>query len=191
MKTIKKAIQNEIIIKNSRFITVLIKLTEENISPLLEQIKIDYPKATHYCYAYIYGSEKGCSDDKEPSRTAGLPMLNVLEKEELNNILVVTIRYFGGIKLGAGGLVRAYTKSVTEALKSAETIDLEEGYKIEIEFDYNLENTINYLLKASIISEKYYENKIRYIALINSATLEKLKEYSYSIKEKIWIEKRM
>lgn len=191
MKTIKETIQNEIIIKNSKFITILIKLSSPSIESEIKKIREKYPKATHYCYAYIYGEQKGCSDDKEPSRTAGLPMLNVLEKEELNNLLAITIRYFGGIKLGAGGLVRAYTKSITEALKIAEKIELEKGYKIELEFDYTEEATINYLLRTSSIIEKKYDKKIRYIASVNQNTLEKLEKFSYQILESIWIEKRM
>lgn len=191
MKTIKENIQNEIIIKNSKFITLLIQLNSSDIHSKLEEIKLSYPKATHYCYAYIYGKEKGCSDDKEPSRTAGLPMLNVLEKEELNNILAVTIRYFGGIKLGAGGLVRAYTKSITEALKQAEYQELIEGYRIRIEFDYSNENTINYILKDSTILEKNFDHNICYKVLINQNTLEKLKDYTYHIEEQTWIIKRM
>ncbi len=191
MKTIKDNIQNEIIIKNSRFITYFIKLTSNDIEKYLKEIKELHPKATHYCYGYIYGNEKGCSDDGEPSRTAGLPMLNVLEKEELNNILVITVRYFGGIKLGAGGLVRAYTKSVTETLKLASILELEEGYKIKIVFDYNNESTMNYILKTSTILEKYYEKDINYIVLVNKETLDKLKDYNYSIIESTWIEKRM
>lgn len=191
MKTIKDNIQNEIIIKNSRFITYFIKLTSNDIEKYLKEIKELHPKATHYCYGYIYGNEKGCSDDGEPSRTAGLPMLNVLEKEELNNILVITVRYFGGIKLGAGGLVRAYTKSVTETLKLASITELEEGYKIKIVFDYNNESTMNYILKTSTILEKYYEKDINYIVLVNKETLDKLKDYNYSIIESTWIEKRM
>lgn len=191
MKTIKETIQNEIIIKNSKFITILIKLSSPSIESEIKKIREKYPKATHYCYAYIYGEQKGCSDDKEPSRTAGLPMLNVLEKEELNNLLAITIRYFGGIKLGAGGLVRAYTKSITEALKIAEKIELEKGYKIKLEFDYTEETTINYLLRTSNIVEKKYDKKIRYIASVNQNTLEKLEKFSYQILESIWIEKRM
>ena len=191
MKTIKENIENEIIIKNSRFITHCIKINTSNISSILDKMKEIYPKANHYCYAYVYGNEKGCSDDGEPSRTAGFPMLNVLEKEEYNNLLVITIRYFGGIKLGAGGLVRAYTKSVTEALKKIQEIELEEGYKISLEFDYNNETNINYLLKTSTLLEKEYENQIKYIALVNNETLEKLKEYNYSIIESTYIEKRM
>ena len=134
MRTIINDNTNEIIIKNSRFINLLIKINNPNIDSIITKIKEKYPKATHYCYAYIYNDIKRFSDDAEPTGTAGMPLLNVLEKENLNNILTVTVRYFGGIKLGAGGLVRAYTKSLTENLKDTELCELEDGYKIEINF---------------------------------------------------------
>lgn len=190
MKTISKNLTNEIIIKNSRFICWLIKLnTNSNINEILESIKQDYPKATHYCYGYIKNNKEYSSDDKEPTGTAGPPILNVLKKENLNNILCVVIRYFGGIKLGAGGLIRAYTKSVTECLKNEEFKELENGYKIKIEFAYNQEKQITYLLNNSIIIHKEFNETITYICLINEETLEKLKKYKIEILEKIIMEK--
>ncbi len=186
MKTIKEEIRNEIEIKNSRFITLLIPLETNNINELLKNIKESYPKATHYCYAYIFGKEQGFSDDGEPSRTAGSPMYNVLEKEELNNILAVTIRYFGGIKLGAGGLVRAYTKSLTEALKQATLQDLIEAYKVKISFDYKDEKQIHYLLGESPILEKDYSSTPTYITIIEKNDIEKFYPYSYEILEECY-----
>lgn len=190
LKTIKENIINEIIIKNSRFITLLCKLQTNNIEEILDKIKKDYPKATHYCYAYIYGEEKRSSDDGEPGGTAGIPILNVLEKENLNNILVVVVRYFGGIKLGAGGLVRAYTKSVTEALKKAHFLFLENGYQVKITFDYNNQKKIDYLLKDFQIISRDYQAQVTYIALIpKSFFQEKKKELNYEIIEEVHIEK--
>ena len=189
MKTIKEKVIHELIIKNSRFITILYPLNDNNINTIINDLKEEYPKATHYCYAYIYGNDKGCSDDGEPSRTAGFPMLNVLEKEELNNILAVTIRYFGGIKLGAGGLVRAYTKSITESLKEITLIELIEGYKIQIEFPYSEEKQINYLLGNSTILNKEYKENTIYTVLIEKELLNKLSNYNYSILERLYIKK--
>ena len=189
MKTIKEKVIHELIIKNSRFITILYPLNGNNINTIINDLKEEYPKATHYCYAYIYGNDKGCSDDGEPSRTAGFPMLNVLEKEELNNILAVTIRYFGGIKLGAGGLVRAYTKSITESLKEITLIELMEGYKIQIEFPYSEEKQINYLLGNSTILNKEYKENTIYTVLIEKELLNKLSNYNYSILEELYIKK--
>ncbi|MBQ9019508.1 MAG: YigZ family protein [Bacilli bacterium] len=188
MKTIKNNIENEIIIKNSKFITYLYKIDNSNVNDYLNNIKKIHPKATHHTYAYIYNNIKKVSDDNEPTNTAGKPMLNVLEKENLNNILCITIRYFGGIKLGAGGLIRAYTKSVTEALKKADYIYLEEGYKIRIEFDYNLEKQINYILNEKNILEKQFNNKIIYIATISKENIKNL-PIEYEILENILIKK--
>ena len=190
MKTIKNNIENEIIIKNSRFISYIFKLDENNIDKYLTNIKELHPKATHYCYGYVYDEIKHSSDDNEPTGTAGMPILNVLEKEELNHILVIVVRYFGGIKLGAGGLIRAYTKSVTEALKEVEIIELEEGYKIELEYDYNDQNDINYLLQNSKIIKEEYLEKVKIQVLINKELLDKLSKYNPTIIEETYIEKR-
>ena len=189
MKTIKNNIENEIVIKNSKFICLLIKINDIDISNYLENIKKQYPKATHYCYAYIYNDYKKSSDDGEPSSTAGIPILNVLEKNNLNNILCVVVRYFGGIKLGAGGLVRAYTKCVTECLKKSELVELINGYKIELEFSYNELNSVNYILNKSNILSKNFNNNIKYIVLLDKITLNKLKKYNYKILEYLYIEK--
>ncbi len=180
MKTIKNNIKNELIIKNSKFITLLIKINNiDEVDKFLEQAKNDYPKATHYVYAYILGNLKKSSDDNEPSNTAGAPILNVLEKEQLNKVLVIVIRYFGGIKLGAGGLVRAYTKSITEPLKNVELINLVSGKRIEIEIDYNEEKQLNYLLKDSIIINQVFNEKIKYEVLVKNTDLANLSKYKY------------
>lgn len=189
MRTIKSNIANEIIIKNSRFICVLMKINSTDISNILDRIKEEYPKATHYCYAYVYNDVQRFSDDGEPGGTAGMPMLNVLLKEELSNVLCVVIRYFGGIKLGAGGLVRAYTKSVTECLKVTDLMDLEEGYKIRLKFNYNDEKQVKYLLKEATILNEKYDLDVEYTVLVNNNVFDTLKNYNYEILEKTYIEK--
>ena len=113
----------------------------------------------------------------------------IVSKENLNNILVVVVRYFGGIKLGAGGLVRAYTKSVTEALKNINQVELIKGKKVELEFNYNDEKQINYILNNSKIIDKTYNETIKYIVLIENSILDKLSNYKLNILEDIYIEK--
>ena len=189
MRTIKNNTINEIIIKNSRFICLLIKINSVDINNILDKIKTDYPKATHYCYAYLYNDIQRFNDDGEPGGTAGMPMLNVLLKEELSNVLCVVIRYFGGIKLGAGGLVRAYTKSVTECLKVTDLMDLEEGYKVRLKFNYNDEKQVKYLLKDSTVLNEKYDLDVEYLVLVNNDVLDNLKNYKYEIIEKTYIEK--
>lgn len=181
LKTIENYTESELIIKNSRFITCLFHLDKDNIDDYLNSIKTKYPKATHYCYAYIFEDYKKSSDDGEPSGTAGFPILNVLEKEDLINVLVVVVRYFGGIKLGAGGLVRAYTKSVTEALKNATFPNLVDGYEVFISFNYEDEKDVLYILKNSMIIDKNYSEHIIFRCLIDSAVLNKLSKYDVNI----------
>ena len=99
MKTIKNNIQNEIIIKNSKFICYLYKIKDINeINSILHNIKEEHINATHHCYAYILNNTQKSSDDGEPTGTAGIPILKVLEKNNLSNILAIVVRYFGGIK---------------------------------------------------------------------------------------------
>lgn len=163
MNTIKNNVKNEIIINKSRFITYLYKVNNIfEVNNIINSLKKEYKDATHHCYAYILGNIKRANDDGEPSHTAGMPMLNVLESNDLDNILAVTIRYFGGIKLGAGGLVRAYTSSVTEALKETDIILLLKSYKAVIEFDYKDIDKINYILKDYKITYKEYDNNVIY-----------------------------
>ena len=161
MKSIKKEITNEIIINKSRFITVLTNINDiNNVKEKLENIKKEYKDATHYCYAYIINNHEKCSDNGEPSGTAGMPILNVLKQNNLTNILCVVIRYFGGIKLGAGGLIRAYSNSVSEALNKTTITNLVNGYNITIEFPYENIKQINYLLKNIDIKKSYKTNVI-------------------------------
>lgn len=161
MKSIKKEITNEIIINKSRFITVLTNINDiNNVKEKLENIKKEYKDATHYCYAYIINNHEKCSDNGEPSGTAGMPILNVLKQNNLTNILCIVIRYFGGIKLGAGGLIRAYSNSVSEALNKTTITNLVNGYNITIEFPYENIKQINYLLKNIDIKKSYKTNII-------------------------------
>lgn len=167
MKTIKKQTKTELIIKNSKFITLLYPATtEKEIHSHINNCKLTYPKANHYCYAYIMKDHKKSSDDKEPSGSAGIPMLTTLEKEDMYNILAIVIRYFGGIKLGAGGLIRAYRKAVKLALKEAECITMVESYKCSLTISYENEKNIKSLLKETKIIDTSYLETITYTLLI-------------------------
>lgn len=123
MYVINKDIENEIVIKKSRFITKLIYIDDvNNVNNIINNLKKEYKKCTHIAYAYIINGKEKAFDDGEPSGTAGKPILNVLQKKKVTNVLAIVIRYFGGVKLGAGGLVRAYTNSISEAFKLTEII---------------------------------------------------------------------
>lgn len=191
LKTIKETICNELIIKNSRFITYLFKISSvDEAMDKISEIRISHPKATHCCYAYIVGNYQKSSDDNEPASTAGMPMLNVLIKNNINNVLAITVRYFGGIKLGAGGLVRAYSSSVSKALEQANVIQLNEAIKILIKIDYTNQKSFEYLIKAEQIINKDFNQDITYTVLVNKNDLQLLDNYSYEILDKdCYIEK--
>lgn len=190
MKTLKSNSVNEIIIKNSRFITLLYKLNDINdVSSLVEEVKSLYPKATHYCYAYITDNARRSSDDGEPGGTAGAPMLNVLDKEEIINVLAVTVRYFGGIKLGAGGLVRAYSKSVRDAILTSEAVDVVKGYRMNVTISYDMQKNLDYLLKNYVIVNKQFNDKVIYTILLPIDKLSILGGYNYEILNEEYIEK--
>lgn len=177
MKTIKKNVTNEIIVNKSKFITKLIKINnEEEVKEKLDLLKREYKDATHYCYAYITGNIKRFNDNGEPGGTAGMPILNVLENNNLTNILGVVIRYFGGIKLGAGGLVRAYTKAITECLNNIEIVNLTDGINFKIEFTYDSIKKIDNILKNQKITYKEYDNNIIYECSLTKDNFEKLKK---------------
>jgi len=159
MKSIKDEVINEIIINKSRFIAILVSVnSKDEVNVILNKYKELYRDATHYCYGYVIGGYSKCSDDGEPSGTAGLPILNVLKSNDLTNVLCLVIRYFGGVKLGAGGLVRAYSKSASEAINIADIKDLIDGYYIEIEFDYDSIKQIDYILRDIRVTKRFDGN---------------------------------
>lgn len=163
MFTIKENVKNEIEINKSKFITYILKLNKEkDVNIILNKLKKEYKDANHYCYAYIFENIKRFNDDKEPSHTAGMPILNVLENKKLNKVLAVVIRYFGGIKLGVGGLVRAYTNSVAKAIKDDNIIPMVKENEIKIEFDYKDINNVNYILKDYKITYKEFDENVIY-----------------------------
>ena len=161
MKKIHDIVEAEIIIDKSRFITTLYPVKNvDEVNDLLSKIRKKYYDATHNCYAYIMdnGNIQKCSDDGEPSKTAGYPMLDVLKKNDITDILAVTTRYFGGIKLGAGGLVRAYSSSVSNALKDVDFYEskLLEIYQVDIfypDYSKNIDFWNNLMIKESIFSD--------------------------------------
>ena len=139
-RTIKEDGQVQEEIKKSRFICHAKRVySEEEASDFITTIKKEHYKATHNCSAFIVGERseiKRTSDDGEPSGTAGVPMLGVLENHNLTNVCVVVTRYFGGIKLGAGGLIRAYAGSVALAVKEIGIIEIKEQAGIQIHMTY-------------------------------------------------------
>lgn len=181
MKTVTN-VENMIELKKSKFIAMLYNVNNiDDIDNYMEEAKIKYPKARHYTYAYIVNDQEKSSDDKEPTNTAGLPMLNVLKSNGLNNVLCIVVRYFGGIKLGVGPLTRAYVKSVTEVLNKTSFIELEQGYNIKITFSYNNEAKINRIISNCEVAKKDFKEDITYYLAVNEEVLEKLKNENISL----------
>ena len=176
MKSIISKEIYEITIKNSKFIGVIIPIESINdIKDNLNIIKEEYKNATHYCYAFKLINDKGFSDDREPNKTAGIPILNVIEGNNLVNVLVIVIRYFGGIKLGPGGLIRAYSNTTKEVINKSNKVDLINGFYASITFPYSLEKEINYILRNSIIKDKIYKENCTYIIEVTKDILDNLK----------------
>ena len=193
MYSIQKNVENTIIIKKSKFICKLYRINNlEEINNILEKLKKEYNDSTHICYAYIIDGKEKCNDNGEPSGTAGMPMLNVLKKNNLDHILAVVIRYFGGIKLGAGGLTRAYSNSTIEAINNSKIIELVKGFYLQIEFDFSQKKTVDYILNNITIKEITFDTNIIYkLYLSNQDIINELKNIviNLTILEDTYIEK--
>lgn len=163
--TVKKSGSKEILIQKSRFIGYVKRVeTEEEAQQFIQDIKKKHHDATHNCSAYIIGDHdqiQKANDDGEPSGTAGIPMLEVLKRKQLKNTAVVATRYFGGIKLGAGGLIRAYSRTTNEAIKATGIIRRQLMQGIAVTVDYTLMGKLENELRHSdhiIQSTDYLEN---------------------------------
>lgn len=160
-KTISKNNIVEQEIKKSRFICHLKRVTsEEEAREFIASIKKEHYKANHSCSAMIIGENseiKRSSDDGEPSGTAGVPMLTVLEKQELTNVVAVVTRYFGGIKLGAGGLIRAYAGAVANAIEHTGLVQVKEQIGLSLELSYPQYQTFANFLETQGLQESQPE----------------------------------
>ncbi|MFZ1354891.1 MAG: YigZ family protein [Enterococcus aquimarinus] len=157
-RTIKEDGQWEIDIKKSRFICFLQRVTtEEEARTMIQEIKKQHWKANHNCSAFIIGSDGHLirsSDDGEPSGTAGTPMLEVLKQNEIINVVAVVTRYFGGTKLGAGGLIRAYSTAVSEALKQVGIVEIKTQQELFVTIEYSLLGKLQHFLELNDYSIK-------------------------------------
>lgn len=165
-KTILNYGQDEIFINKSQFIGYAKPVkNEEEALAFIEEIKTKHKDATHNVYAYALGKTSNVqrfSDDGEPSGTAGIPVLEVIKKEELRDIVVVATRYFGGVKLGAGGLIRAYTKTAKIGIDAGKIVNMVLHKNIKVRMDYTsygkVENYINN--ENYIVSDSVYDDKV-------------------------------
>lgn len=184
MPRIKEETIHEIVIEKSRFITYLNRAeTEEEAKAYILQIKKLHPDATHHCSAFIYGEHsefQRSSDDGEPSGTAGVPMLECLKKNHMQDIVAVVVRYFGGIKLGAGGLIRAYSKSISSTIEVATLTEVRKISQYICTFTYDLIGPLDYYFTKNKITilDKQYEEKVVYTYLSESDITQDLMEIS-------------
>ena len=163
MYKIKNDVTNTIIIDKSKFITTIFRVeTVDQINEILALTRKKYYDATHNCYAYIIndGNNQKCSDDGEPAKTAGSPMLDALKKNDLTDCLAITTRYFGGIKLGAGGLIRAYSSSVSEAIKTAKLVETKSLAIYDVTIDYSTYNRLSDFFAKLMIKDTLFASDI-------------------------------
>ena len=166
--TIKQAHSIENVISKSRFIAYIKPVSTENeAKAFIDKIKTKHKDATHNCSAYTVGPEMNiqkANDDGEPSGTAGIPMLEILKKQEIHNVCVVVTRYFGGIKLGAGGLIRAYSGAVRDVIYDIGRVELREAIPVTVTLDYDQTGKFEYELASTtfLLREQFYTDKVSY-----------------------------
>ena len=181
-KTVYRGGEAEIVEKKSRFIATVIPVkSEEEAITFIESLKKQYWNATHNCFAYVIGDHfqtQRCSDDGEPSQTAGKPMMDVLTGAGLTDVAVVVTRYFGGTLLGTGGLVRAYSGAVQEGLKNSTVITKYLGVKLSVTTDYNGVGKLQYLFgqKEIPILSAEYTDKVVFTVLVESSRIQEIKK---------------
>ncbi|GCF93412.1 YigZ family protein [Enterococcus florum] len=180
-RTIKEDSIHETEIKKSRFICSLKRIeSEEEAKAFIQSIKKEHWKANHNCSAYVLGDRQEIqrtSDDGEPSGTAGVPMLEVLKKKELINVAAVVTRYFGGTKLGAGGLIRAYSGAVADAVQQTGIVEGRLQQELYVSLSYaawgKMENFID--LQQIAVKETQFTDQVIVLCLVNESTLEDFK----------------
>lgn len=184
---IKDSVENTIVIQKSEFITRLFRVNNiDEINQILADIRKKHYDAKHNCYAYILGDNQEiqkASDDGEPQKTAGFPMLDVLKKNNLTNILAITTRYFGGILLGSGGLIRAYSSSVSEALKKASFCEMKLQAKFCLTISYTAYNTLLKVFNYITILDTSFQSDIILTFAIDKDKIDDFKKdlYKYNI----------
>ena len=184
---IKDNVENTIVIQKSEFITRLFRVNNiDEVNQILIDIRKKHYDAKHNCYAYILGENQEiqkASDDGEPQKTAGFPMLDVLKKNNLTNILAITTRYFGGVLLGSGGLIRAYSSSVSEALKKASFCDMKLQAKFCLTISYTAYNTLLKVFNYITIIDTSFQSDIILTLAMDKDKVDEFKKdlYKYNI----------
>lgn len=182
MKIILETKETEIVEKKSRFIANIAAVSsEEEAIEFIEKIKKKYYDARHNCYAYIIGDKgdkKKCSDDGEPQRSAGMPMMEVLENQGYFDIAAVVTRYFGGTLLGVGGLIRAYQGAVIEGLNASVSGEIHEGFRAKYKFGYDFYGKIKYIAESEniVIEDTLFDETVTISLIFNDSESERLQK---------------
>ncbi|WP_050454443.1 IMPACT family protein [Candidatus Burkholderia verschuerenii] len=173
--TLASPVSAEIDIRKSRFIALALPVPDRDAAMReLERLRAEHPTATHVCWALLAGGQSGMSDDGEPSGTAGRPILEVLRHHEVDGVLAAVVRYYGGIKLGAGGLVRAYTDAIATAMQLAERVERIKRAAIAVEIDYADEARVRRWIEThdAELSESAYGMTVRLVVRMAAASRE-------------------
>ena len=186
IRTIIEEVKDEIIEKKSRFIGCFFPCdSAPSFEKRLQEIKKEHPQARHHCYAYRMMEQivnERYSDDREPAKTAGFPILEVLKGKDLLNCAIVVVRYFGGTLLGTGGLSRAYSEASVAAVSKAQIVLQEEALCFWIGMEYSLLNKLDYFIEKEelVVQEKKYDEKVHYELVLKKESsemvLEKIKD---------------
>ena len=164
-------------VKKAKFISFLYKVESiDEVNDYLNQLKKTYNDATHICYAYIINSNMKYNDDNEPSGTAGVPILNVLKKHDLNYVLAVVVRYFGGIKLGSSNLLRTYLNITNENIKQNNIKKYIEEERLVISCSYDNLKLLNNLVKDYLIVSKNFDELVTYEIIIDKIKINEFKK---------------
>ena len=182
MKIILESKEAEIVEKKSRFIANIAAVgSEEEALEFIDKIKKKYYDARHNCYAYIIGEDgnkKKCSDDGEPQRSAGMPMMEMLESQGYFDIVAVVTRYFGGTLLGVGGLIRAYQGALTEGLSASITGEIHEGFRAKYRFGYDFYGKIKYIAESEniVIEDTVFDEMVNISFIFEDSRYERLQK---------------
>jgi uncharacterized YigZ family protein len=148
--SIAQAVHSDIIVRKSRFLGCVQAVPDRAAAQaVVGRLRLEHPNATHVCWAFLAGGQSAANDDGEPGGTAGRPMLEVLRRQDLEGVLATVVRYFGGVKLGAGGLVRAYTDAVAQALLTAHKVPLRKTLTLRCTVPYAMEGLVRRELQVA------------------------------------------
>jgi uncharacterized YigZ family protein len=163
--TLAQSAHSEIVVKKSRFIGCVQAVPDRAAAQaVVAQLRREHPAATHVCWAFLAGGQSAANDDGEPGGTAGRPMLEVLRRQDLEGVLATVVRYFGGVKLGAGGLVRAYTDAVAQALLTATKVPLQKRVTLRCAVPYALEGLVRRELQlaGAVLGEVKHDRAVQF-----------------------------